>query len=648
MKPRKRRCDSFLGVHFDFHATLDDHGVGARTTPESIQKVIDAMHPDYIQCDTKGHPGIASFRTKYGTQAPDMVGDPLKIWRQVTADNGVALFAHYSGVYEKEAIRLHPEWGRLKPDGTRDTEYLNFYNTYLDDILIPQLKELALEYGLDGVWVDGECWAVAPDYGEDAQKEFCSQTGLPEMPKDPADDNYPLVMEFFRNKFHQHLKKYVDEVHAACPTFQIASNWMYTNQSMEKPVIDVDYISGDYPWLDSFNEARYLGRAIQHQGKPWDLMAWGFTGAFDSQMFMVKTPIQLKQEAAAVMCLGGGVQFYYTQNRDGSVKDTFLDVFKETAEFCREREKFCHQTESASEIALLFSGYCHHRTSRSVFGAGNGGHDAIIGTLYTLLDSQNPVDILSDLSSLEERLDKYRLLIVPEWEQLAPETIARLVAFCEAGGKLLLIGAKTNELFAEHTGIRYSGIENQKIWLKNGNTVFCTCTDVGEIADLGKAEVLANWQENEALYDTALHPAVTAVACGKGVIAGMHFSMGRQYNKRRICYYRDFVDAAVKAILPDPIVQVTGSRRIDVAISRKDGKFQIHLVNSSGGKAGNNNLIEDEIPPVQGLQISVYWPEGMPSIRLQPENKSLTATREGDRICFNVEEVPIYSIVELE
>ncbi len=82
--PRMKRADAFLGIHFDFHAGDDCTQVGARTTPEMVELVIDKVKPDYIQIDCKGHRGYSSYPTKVGNPAPGFVGDPLRIWRDVT------------------------------------------------------------------------------------------------------------------------------------------------------------------------------------------------------------------------------------------------------------------------------------------------------------------------------------------------------------------------------------------------------------------------------------------------------------------------------------------------------------------------------------------------------------------------------------
>jgi len=66
-KPKRlRRSESFLGVHFDFHARDDCTEIGKNVTPEMVERIIDLVQPDFLQCDGKGHPGLASYPTKVG------------------------------------------------------------------------------------------------------------------------------------------------------------------------------------------------------------------------------------------------------------------------------------------------------------------------------------------------------------------------------------------------------------------------------------------------------------------------------------------------------------------------------------------------------------------------------------------------------
>jgi len=183
---RLTRAESFLGVHFDFHAGPDCTEVGKNTTREMIENVIRRVRPDYLQIDCKGHPGLSSYPTKVGNQAPGIVGDPLRLWRQVTAEQGVALYMHYSGVIDNEAGRKNPSWAAVSASGKADPRgriATSLFGPYVDKLLIPQLCELAGVYGVDGVWADGECWGAVPDYSDAALAAFRKATGIASVPR---------------------------------------------------------------------------------------------------------------------------------------------------------------------------------------------------------------------------------------------------------------------------------------------------------------------------------------------------------------------------------------------------------------------------------------------------------------------------------
>lgn len=120
--------------------------------------------------------------------------------------------------------------------------------------------------------------------------------------------------------FREHLKTYVDAIHVSNPGFQITSNWAYSSMMPERVTIDVDYLSGDVTPQNGVYRSAFEARCLARQGKPWDLMAWGFSWNGGEMPMSVKSAAQLKQEAAEIIAMGGGVQFYFQQNRDLSIK----------------------------------------------------------------------------------------------------------------------------------------------------------------------------------------------------------------------------------------------------------------------------------------------------------------------------------------
>lgn len=137
---------------------------GGRTTPAMVRTILRAVAPDYVQIDCKGHPGISSYPTKAGYAAPGIVRDQLAVWRKETRAAGLPLVMHYSGVQDGVALALRPDWAAVGKDGKPDKMATSVFGPYVDELLIPQLIELAVDHKVDGAWVDGEVWGVLWDW----------------------------------------------------------------------------------------------------------------------------------------------------------------------------------------------------------------------------------------------------------------------------------------------------------------------------------------------------------------------------------------------------------------------------------------------------------------------------------------------------
>ena len=88
----KKRKDSFFGIHFDFHA-MDGQVVPSVWRPDVYEEMLDAVKPDYVQCDTKGHAGYSSYPTKVGVRAAMRDGiDILRFMRDATAARNIQDF----------------------------------------------------------------------------------------------------------------------------------------------------------------------------------------------------------------------------------------------------------------------------------------------------------------------------------------------------------------------------------------------------------------------------------------------------------------------------------------------------------------------------------------------------------------------------
>ena len=145
----KKRKDSFFGLHFDYHAQPQYGVQGVNLTEADIREICRIHRPDFIQIDCKGHPGWASYPSELGNAMPEFARDTLALWRKVTREEDVALYMHYSGVYDIKYCSEHPEENVMKADGTYQRGAIRTDGKYVDDLLIPQLLELAEQIGAD-------------------------------------------------------------------------------------------------------------------------------------------------------------------------------------------------------------------------------------------------------------------------------------------------------------------------------------------------------------------------------------------------------------------------------------------------------------------------------------------------------------------
>jgi len=596
---RLKRADSFLGVHLDFHAQASDQQIGRNTTPEMVHAILDMVQPDFIQVDCKGHAGYSSYPTKVGNQAGSFVGDPLKVWRQVTAERGVALYMHYSGVWDGKAVQDHPEWAVVNPDGKPDTQKTSVFGPYVDKLLIPQLIELANDYQVDGVWVDGECWATVVDYSDKARQAFKEQTGIEQIPAGPQDPHWFEWTEFHREAFREYLRHYIAEVKKTAPQFQIASNWAFTDHMPEPVSCPVDFISGDYPHSNSIVAVRYSSRFLSTQGAAWDLMAWSFSTREGQSGWAQKSPIQLMREAACTLAQGGGFQAYFTQNRDGSLDLKKLKSMEETARFCRERQAVSFKSKAVPQVALLCNTAAHYRhNSQHNLGLFPWSVGWQRPMLNRLLDNQYSVEVFTE-ANLVPVLKNYPLLVICEWEYYEPEFKTAVVEYVNQGGRLLLVGEKIWDQFAE-------SFQGAEVIAESVDSLPLTRLDLGQ----GRVAVLRQNVSGGSV------PAST-------------------------------VRSAVESLEPPFVVQVGGCHTVDVSVrTTPDGRLAVHLVNTSGNHESAG--IIESIDPIGPLAVTIRVDQRPTRVSLVPSDRALDFQYHDGMVQLTLDQIAIHNVIVVE
>ena len=638
-----KRADSFFGVHFDLHASENITDAGKTLTAAMIDTFLLKVRPDFIQIDCKGHPGISSYPTKVGFHVKGFEKDPLKLFRERTEANNVALYMHFSGVMDGKVVKEHPDWAIVKANGERSTEKTSFFSPYLDTYMIPQLKELS-DYKVDGAWIDGECWAVEPDYGEASMARFTKETGITEIPRKQSDKYFPEFMEYTRRLFREHLNKYINAIHKYNPSFQITSNWSFSSMMPEKVTIDVDYLSGDVTPQNGVYRSAFEARCLAPQGKPWDLMAWGFSWDGGKMPMSIKSSVQLEQEAAQIMAMGGGVQFYFQQNRDLSLKPWLASMLSEIGIFVRERQPYCQKAIAIPQIALLYPTVSYQRSAPRPYSNPLG---KLEGALNLVLDGQHAVEILME-HHLTGKMEKYPLIIIPECDYLEPAFIEELIKYVSSGGHLLVIGTETAKLFKNELGITSLKTLNET------ETFFAAVNKIGAVRSALDSVVVnpgvkitSTFYKGSDFRDKSNMIASSLNNVGKGAVAGVYFNAGSEYLDYKSPALRDYISSLINDLFPAPLVKVSGSHLVHVTVNKLNNKMYVNLVNIAGEHTNQKAIGYDEIPSLKDLIVSINTSQRPAKIILQPEGRELKIDFRNGVTSVLVPELKIHSILEV-
>ncbi len=645
-KQTLRRSDSFFGLHFDFHAGKNDSAIGKTFTTEMIDSLVTMVQPDYIQVDCKGHPGISSYPTKVGNAAPGFVKDPLKIWRAVTRKHNVALFVHYSGVWDDASAEKHPDWMALNAEGKRIGGRMSVKGPYVDSLLIPQFKELIDNYDIDGCWVDGECWALQADYCPEMINAFRAETGIQQIPKSFADPGGYEFNEINRKAFRQYVAHYTDELHRYKPGFQVTSNWAFSSHMPEPVDIDIDFISGDFSHVNSVYSGLFESRCIAPQGKPWDLMAWSFAYNFKTGVPVTKSAVQLKQLAATVISMGGGYQVYFQQNRDASPQPWQFGLMKEVAGFCRERQPFCQNARPVPQVALLYSSENYKKFTRGIY-PNSSVNEPLRGMLNLLLNGQNAVEIVME-HHLKGKMSGYPLIVIPECRYLADGFKAELLAYVGNGGNLLVAGTSATALFADALHVEFSdtaAVSTQFLAFGNEMAGINTLFRPVKLKE-GATACGFRYPVSDLRFPSS--PAASVTSFGKGKIAGVYLDISRKYSETANPVYRNFVNSIARELFTEPVAEVEGSANVVVTVNRLGEKLAVNLINISGEHSNEKVARYDEIPAVGPLTVKIRTEKTPRKLLLQPENIALDFTFSDGIVETTVARLGIHSVIVLD
>jgi len=647
-------------VHLDFHTSPLIPGVGSQFDKAQFQAALKEGNLNSITVFAKCHHGYCYYPTKVGTIHPTMDPDFDLTGAMVDAAHeiGVAAPIYITAGWCALDAEKHPEWRMLDKDGTPldmhvdpnaapddprpdcswwDLCLTGDYAQHIYDTTQEIVDRYPVVDGLfyDIVFLNKACYC--PN---------CIK-GMKELGMNP--DNQEDAEAYYRMKHLEFMKKCSDILHAKHPEATIFFNGgadiyrpEYHTSHSHIEMEDLPTAWGGYNKMPP--RASFMSR--------YDMEYLGMTGKFHTtwgEFGGYKNPDALKYEVL-LMAMYGAKCSIGDQMPPHGVMD--METYKLIGHAYRALEKVEPWVYPAKATADLGVYLCARKA------ADEGLH-------AMLLESHIDFEIVMP----GDDLTRFKALILPDGVELTDEEAARLQAFADNGGAVLLTGLSgvKDGSFQIDVGAKCIGAPKfrqdylragESITLPFGNAPFL-CYQGAQTIELTDGEAIAAlyppyFDRTYAQYcshmNTPYQPdaAGTPAAVRKGNVIYFAHPLCSMYKEDGAQLFREMLIRALKLIYtPKYAIQLMSAGRTRLTQQPEKNRYVFHAAYGSPIQRGRTSVIED-LPPVYQVPVTVRIAEEVKRVTLVPEGKEIPFEMKDDEISFTIPCICCHQAVEIQ
>ena len=663
-------------IHMDFH-TLDvrPDRVIKRFNAEAYAKTLHDAHVNSLVTFAKGHHGYSYYDTELGTKHPGLP-DGTDMLGEITAAchaRDIAVSAYYSVGWLTTVEKEHPEWmerdslGRkVGTSGVEKTDGWNLVclrSPYLGSVVLPELREIAGNYDLDGVWID--IIENQPCYSKWCTKAYAKTHNGNSYP------NHEAAIEFAAET----RRMAVAVMRSSVKVEGFDKSFTFNTAGRDPRVSDlVDYHSIEtHPgatwhqgaWTHALLTMKYLRRT----GKPYESTTSRFIhgwGGWDDQ------PVaNMLAVASRIMANGGAINLGDQTYPEGTLDTALYERIGEVFDTIRRRERWALGAEAYPEAAILTAPFDIY----AIYGQDPTQLDPYLGAAKALSEHHWGFSLVSEEDGgLGEKLSEYAVVVVPKPNDLSPATLALLDAYVRDGGRVLLTesdpAAALPPALARLAGVYDAGASaysNGYLALDASvaedirrSSLLVPSTfrqvapaDARTLATL--VEPLIEPRPEELFFfrhgelsppgDSTDYAAVTYHRVGRGEVVYVAAPIFEAYLTQHQWYLGDVADRLLTSLELPRAVRVEAPRSVEVTLTEKDDHLVVHLVNYHLGAERN---FAEEVVPVYDVEL-VLDPQRLNTagIQVTGAEPAFTLTRDGQRTRLRLGRVDTYTQVAI-
>ncbi|RYF48673.1 MAG: hypothetical protein EOO39_46620, partial [Cytophagaceae bacterium] len=131
-------------------------------------------------------------------------------------------------------------------------------------------------------------------------------------------------------------------------------------------------------------------------------------------------------------------------------------------------------------------------------------------------------------------------------------------------------------------------------------------------------------------------------------LTAVYADLSQDYKKHQSAKLRDFIASLVRPLLPNPVVEVSGSHLVHVVLNRQGNHLAVNLINTGGRHADPQVFTYDEVPSLTNLTVRLRTQRKPTRIVQQPENKALPIRYANGIATVIVPHLAVHSVLMVE
>jgi len=653
-------------IHMDFHTPEIEPDVVIKSfNVKDYVATLKGAQVNSLVTFAKDHHGNSYYNSRLGHKHSglpantDMMGEIIDECHK----NDIKVLSYFSVGWLTTVEKNHSEWmerdingNKMGTSGKPETRTWNcicLNSPYVEQIVIPELKEIATNYNPDGIWIDiienNPCYC---DWCKAKYKQQYNQ----EYPNENAK-----VKAFAVRTRVDFIKKCRTAIKSIKPGIMMS----YNTAGRTKELIPyVDFLILEThpgaPWhKGAWTQALLTYKFLQQYNMPWETCTSRFIhgwGGWDDQ-----TTENMMTNAARIISHGGVVNLGDQTYPDGTLDKELYKKIGIAFSFTKEMEKWCIGAKQFPNIALFTSDFdIYSNTNSNYFGA-----------VKILNEKHWHFDIINE--SAIDRLKDYKCIVLSNIGEISDKLGDAFKKYVSEGGTLLATGntslSKTSNSFklSEIFGAQYKSPGQFSIGYLQLNDLVAQNTRrsallvpgrFNEIIPSEKAIVLSKLvnpifepKPEELLMfrnpdlsppgKEAKTPAIICNSFGKGKTVYVAAPIFDVFWDQSQWYLKDVANNLLNYLMPVKNIQLDASATVELNVTQKDNKLIVHLINYNTQR---ETYQVEELLPAYNVELKVAKSlVNFANIKVLPTTTEFETSLDDVNITIKLPKVGLYT-----